>query len=1047
MEQKKYYPLHVHTSIGSVGDSILGVSDYVAKAKEYGLEAVAVTDHGSMSAIYTLARECNKQGIRPIFGMEAYVVDDNSLKDKEHGRGKANHLVLLAKNEEGMRNLFSIHNQAATEGFYYEARSDWEHLRMYGKGIIALSACVGGEIPQAILRGDDDQVLNLIGFYKECFEEFYLELQPGSFEDQLVVNRRLVKLAHETETPLIVTNDIHYLAEDDAIRHDYHVKLGRKSKTNEGVIYPDTCYWFMNREQLKNSFVYDDVVTKEIVDRAIDVASKVAGVCHVELNTELHMPAFPLEGDKTEEEELYRMCFSRLNRIIENKPNPQDYVDRLTYELDVIKEKGFCGYFLIVQDYVNWARKNGVPVGPGRGSAAGSLVANVLGITQADPIKYGLLFERFLDPHREAIPDVDVDFGPAQRDRMFKYVVDKYGHDCCSLVSTLGTRKAKGAIHDAARILGYEVSVGNEIAKLIPDVYYGDEGEKKTDLDIKSSLEVTPALRKMQESYPDIIKLAMDLEGITSSKGIHAAGVIVSPVSLVDMAPLIKPNKEGILATSLTLGDAEQMLVKFDFLGLATLETMQAVEQEVGWKFDFQDDSLLEDDAVWDIIGSRNTTGIFQISSKTYKDRMPRLKPRSLDELAACLALVRGPSISSKTDEQYMQIIEGKAEIQQVHPLYDEITKDTNGILIFQEQVMHLAVAFGMDLTTGYKIIKLAAKKKIAKLEEYRQKFIPLALEKDCDETTANKLFDMIVKSGEYSFNKSHAVSYALITYASAYLKVHYPLEYARALLSHVYEDGKDKEYAAVVDDCRRQGIQFLPADIVKSNWEFSIEDGKLRVGLCAVKGLGKVAIDAIEPLKAQFEQALSIEEFLGIIAEAEVANRFNKKAVMTSIFAGLLDRYRIGDTTRLELAETYVAIRAKKGEEVPEEIKVGKEVIRPQADDEIALESAFFSNNFIHDPANALESFGWDELAQKSMFETLAYVRKIKKTKTKTGEQMAFVTLATGDGIIEGIAFPKNYQAMKKEIKDKRMVGIRAIKENSDSCILKEAVLWKEIA
>lgn len=755
---QKYYPLHVHTSLGSVGDSILGISEYVNKAKEYGLDALAITDHGSMSAMYEFAIECKKNNVKPIIGMEAYVTDDNSLKDKNHKNGTARHLVLLARTTEGLKNLLSIHNQAATEGFYYTARTDWDHLQKLGKGIIALSACVGGEIPQAILEDDHEKVANLIGFYKECFDEFYLELQPGTFPEQIKVNQQLTQYAKSFNVPLIVTNDIHYLTADDAKRHDYHVKLGRKKVTDDnGFIYPDTCYWFMNREDIMDSFCYDDQVTREIVGKAIDRAADVAARCSIDFSSHLFMPAYPVPTGQTEEEVLYRKCFTQLNRVIETKADPQAYVDRLNYELGVIKEKGFCGYFLVVQDYVNHARDNGIPVGPGRGSAAGSLVANMLGISQADPIEYGLLFERFLDPHREAVPDIDIDFAPGEegREKMFHYAVEKYGYDHCALVSTIGIRHAKGAIHDAARILGYEVAVGNEIAKLIPDVYYGDDGEKKKDLDIQSSIEVIPELKRMRKTHGDIIDLAIKLEGLPASKSIHAAGILISPVSLLDKIPLIKSNKENVLATSLTLEGAEESFVKFDFLGLATLTVIKNTEESCGWSFDFQDDSLLHDDAVWDVIGSRNTTGLFQIASKTYKDRMPRLKPRSIEELAACLALVRGPAISAKTDEVYMQIIEGKKKVQLVHPLYDEITATTNGILIYQEQIMHLAVAFGMDLTTGYRIVKLSAKKKMHKLEEYRAEFIPLAAQHDCDEETANRIFDMIVQSGQYSLTKN----------------------------------------------------------------------------------------------------------------------------------------------------------------------------------------------------------------------------------------------------------------------------------------------------
>lgn len=757
MESRLYYPHHAHLASGSIGDSILRIPDYVKRAKEYGLKHLTMTDHGSLSAMYAFCDECQKQGIEPIVGMEAYECEDKSLKDKEHR--DYNHLILLAKNWEGMQNLFQIHNHAAIEGFYYKPRTDKKDLEKYGRGLIGMSACIAGTIPQAILHDDLNKAISLVQQYKEFFDSFYLEIQPGRFKEQIIVNDGLVLLGQETNTPLIATNDIHYLNPEDYRVHDYNVKLGRssdnKKEITDELIYPDTCYWFMDRHAMCSNFIYTDVVTQGVVEEALDNTIVVAESCKTELSSEMHMPAYPTENGKSEEETLYEMCFERLNKIIQNKPNPEVYVDRLLRELEVIKQKGFCGYFLVVQDYINWAREHGIPVGPGRGSAAGSLVSNVLGISQPDPIKYELMFERFLDPCRAAIPDIDTDFDCSKRDDMFLYAVKRYGYDHCALVSTLHIRKAKGAIRDAARVLGYEPVIGDKIAKLIPQVVYGDDGDKMTDLAIREAINVVPELQDLEKKYGDIIDLAEKLEGLPSSSGIHAAGILISPISLTDRAPLIKPNKEGVLATSLNLDDAEKNFVKFDYLSLASIGVIKHTEDDIGWNFDYQDDTLLEDDAVWDLISSRNTTGVFQVSSKTYKDRMPRLRPHSINELAACLALVRGPCISNKMDELYMQIIEGKQEPRKIHPIYDKVMKQTNGIMIFQEQIIKLIVAFGFDLPTGYTVMKWAQKKKVEKLKEFRPKFIEQASKNNCDEETANKIFDMIVDAGLYSLTKN----------------------------------------------------------------------------------------------------------------------------------------------------------------------------------------------------------------------------------------------------------------------------------------------------
>jgi DNA polymerase-3 subunit alpha len=403
----KYYNHHCHTAEGSIGDSILKISEYVKKAKDYGLDKLTISDHGSLSAMYTFISACHKNNITPIIGMEAYEVEDVTLKDKEHRH--ANHLLLLAKNEIGLQNLFAIHNFAQIEGFYYKPKVDLNILKEYGNGIIACSACIAGRIPEAILNDDLDKAIELINGYKEVFDEFYLEIQPGKFEEQILVNDALIELGDYTNTPVVVTNDVHYLNPEDYIIHDYHVKLGRQKDkedfNHDTLAYPDTCYWFMNKEDLLKNFTYTDILTREKLEEAIYNTSIIASECNIEFSDTIHMPEYKFVGNNTEEELLYKMCYEKLEKVIQDKPNPQDYIDRVERELKVIKDKKFCGYFLVVQDYINWSRKNNIAVGPGRGSCAGCLVAFLLGITRVDPIKYGLLFERFLDPNRDAIPD------------------------------------------------------------------------------------------------------------------------------------------------------------------------------------------------------------------------------------------------------------------------------------------------------------------------------------------------------------------------------------------------------------------------------------------------------------------------------------------------------------------------------------------------------------------------------------------------------------------------------------------------------------------
>ena len=961
-----YNPLHVHTTDGSISDSILRIKDYVARGKEYGLNALAITDHGSMGAIYTFADECVDNGIKPIIGMEAYEVDDRTIqKFTKKEPDKRYHLVLLAKTTEGFHNLLAIHNTAQIEGKYKRfARADMEVFQKYGKGIIALSACVAGRIPQAILNDDYDKAAEILEAYKDCFDEFYLEIQPGSFEEQLKVNRAIVQLAEETDTPLVVTNDIHYLNSEDYVFHDVHVKLGRASANkkeldSDNLVYPDTCYWFMDYAALKEAFVYDDIVTEEAVEEGIENAAAIAESCNIEFDTSLHAPKFPCPEGYSEKEYLAMLCYNRLLEIIDTKENPAAYVDRLKRELDVIDTKGFCGYFLIVADYINHARKCKIPVGPGRGSAAGSLVTYLLGICQVDPIKYGLLFERFLDIKKEAWPDVDSDFGGTDnRDSMFRYAAEKYGANFCARVGTLGMRKAKCALRDAARFLHKE-EIGDVMAKLVPTICYSDDGEKMTDLSIEDTLAQVPEFKKLADENPDLIKYAQGIENLPKSLSEHAAGLVISPIDLTDRIPLVKSSVDGVLGTSLALDDAERSLLKFDFLGLSTLAVIQGTENDIDWEFDYNDDSLLEDEEVWKLIGSSNTIGLFQVGTDIYRQRMPRLHPTTIQELAACLALVRGPCIDSGADELYMDIVNGKREREYIHPLYDEVTESTNGIMIYQEQIMKLCVKFGYKIEDGFRIMKLAQKKKIDELKALKPDFFEHAAQHNCDEETASRIFDMIVSAGLYSFNASHAVAYAYITYVSAYLKTHYPVEFMTNLLTNLYTKGNTKKVIlkATVNDCHRMGIKFLPPDINMSSWEFTIENGMIRVGLCAVKGLGEKAVEAVQDFVFD-----NLEELLD--NKEMNHNAFNKKAVQIAIFAGLFDFSLGKGENRRTLFKWYwhkqgydrIRKRNKETKEmeefevpVPDEISVssGFTIDTNHSEGGVKFENLFFDANF----------------------------------------------------------------------------------------------------
>ena len=1037
---QKYYSLHVHTAAGSVGDSVLRIKEYVERGKEYGLDSLTITDHGSLSAMYAFADECKEQGIKPIIGMEAYTCDDN-IKQESRERG---HLVLLAKSNAGLKNLMNIHNNAWSQGFYYKPRTDAVHLQMWGQGIIALSACVSGDIPKAILAGNMEEAIEIARFFSEIFDEFYLELQPGSFERQLKVNDGVVQIHEATGIPMVITNDVHYLNADDYHTHDCHVKLCRSHDDDEEIsidddelVYPDTCYWFMSAKDVKEAIEHSEYVTDEIIEEALRNTERIAKSCNVETPEGLRMPKFAVEAGKTERETLYEMCYKNLMEIIQDKDNPQEYVDRLERELSVIDKKGFNGYFLIVQDYVNWAKGKGIPVGPGRGSAAGSLVNYALGISVADPIKHKLMFERFLDEHRASVPDIDVDFGASasgNRDTMFDYICERYGHDKCARVSALGIRKSRSAIKDAARLLGMEPAEANEISKMIPQVYYGDDGEKTVDLDLTTALEASEELAAEQKKNPTLFDLALKLEGLPRTTTIHAAGILVSPDSLADVMPLIQTKKEGesVLATSLTLDDAERLLVKFDMLGVKILSVLDRAQKSANFTFDWRNEKLYEDKDVWAVIGSRATEGLFQISSRLYKDRMPRLAPKTIDELAACLALVRGPCISAKADETYMRILEGKQKIEAIDPIYDEITRETKGILLYQEQIIKMAHAYGFDMSDAYGLMKMAQKKKVKMLQEFRPQFVEKAMATGSSKSAANRVYDTIVKAGEYSFNASHAVSYALITYATAYMKVHYPAEFMAAYLTYAYTDAKSQKNrkeagpATIIDDCRAMGLKFLPVDCNKSDWDFKVEDGKIRIGMCAIKGFGEKHAQVII-------ESRPVDKIDDIFEGGCEPKDFNIAAIRIGIFSGLFDS--ILDKPRMD---AYIEYLEEHDKDVPDadEVKISRAFTVTLDTSAQELEEALFEAAFISDPINDMERIGFAKLRKDQSFKTTGVLRKTKRITTKSGKKMAFLEMATADGVLDVTVFPDKYDELKG-VRNGNVYLFAARKEKEDGCIL----------
>ena len=925
-----YAILHAHDTYGSIGDSILYIKDYVKRAKELGIKSLAITNHGSLSTFVEFYDVCKENDIKPIIGCEFYYVKDYEIKDKQE---KRNHLILLAKNDTGLKNLIKLHNIAAEEGFYYRPRIDFNLLKEYHEGLICLTACVAGHIPQLILDEKIEEAKEEILQFKELFgSDFYLEIQPGNFEEQKKVNHNLCRLSEVCNVPCVVTNDVHYLRKDDWQIHDYHVKDSRKQSLENDMIYPDKVYYVMEQEELKSALLQSlDVSNKEaIADAALKTTSEIADKITAELPSDTFMPCY--DSTINEGNYLTRLCYQRLNKIANKLTDPSAYESRLEHELDTIHALGFDGYFLIIKDIIDFCDQHHIARGPGRGSAVGSLVSYLLDISKVDPVKYDLLFERFLSKDRKGWPDIDLDIIPEKRDQVYRHIIERYGTDQCCFVSTFNKRKARAAIKTAARILNKPVELGDSISKAIPYVIYEDE-EKQVDPSIQEVIEKNYMVASLAKQHKDIFDLAIRLQGYPSSMGIHPAGIVISPIKIIDRYPLFRAKDKELHATSLDLKNVERLSgVKIDLLSLANLTIISAVEESTKDFIDYEKSKFFEDESVWNLIGSSNTTGLFQISSPTYKARMPQLKPRSIPELAACLALVRGPCISSGADRKYIKILHGNAEPEYICKEYWKHTQSTCGIIIYQEQVLKICQEIGISKEDSYYLLKACSKKKAEKIKEYETLFASCATAKGISEENYTRIWAEILNSAKYAFNVSHATAYAFLCYASAWLKVHHSHEYMCELLNKIYLKPDAVLIQNVVQECHNLKLSFLSLDINKSEWEFKLESSNaIRIGFTALKSFGYKAFEAMQNTNRPFS---CLRDFISKVP----GRQCNKKCVSLLILANAF--HNIETKTSVDLLKEYITDIRKDVYE--NEIKIGKETVHPNGDSMLLQEQLF---------------------------------------------------------------------------------------------------------
>ena len=874
--------LHVHTEY-SLLDGSNKIKEYVDRVKALGMDSAAITDHGVMYGVIDFYRAARAAGINPILGCEVYVAPGSRF-DREAGSGddRYYHLVLLAENNQGYSNLMKIVSKGFVEGFYYKPRVDLSLLEKYHEGIIALSACLAGEVARFLTRGMYEDAKKAALRYQDIFGKgnFFLELQDHGIPEQQNVNQQLLKMHRETGIELVATNDVHYTLAEDAQPHDVLLCLqtGKKLADEDRMRYEGGQYYVKSSEEMERLFPY--------APEALENTHKIAQRCHVEIEFGVtKLPKFDVPEGYTSWEYLNELCFRGLEERYQ--PVTEELKERLNYELSTIRNMGYVDYFLIVWDFIKYARDHDIMVGPGRGSAAGSLVAYTLGITQLDPIRYDLLFERFLNPERVSMPDIDVDFCFERRQEVIDYVRRKYGDDCVVQIVTFGTLAARGVIRDVGRVMDLPYAQVDTIAKMIP---------QELNITIDKALQMNPELKKVyedQKEIHDLIDTAKRLEGLPRHTSMHAAGVVISQKDVSEYVPLSRAS-DGSIVTQFTMTTLEELgLLKMDFLGLRTLTVIQnavhLIEQDAGVKLDMQHIDY-NDKKVLDSLGTGRSDGVFQLESAGMKNFMKELKPQSLEDVIAGISLYRpGPM------DFIPQYIRGKNRPDTIKydcPQLEPILKPTYGCIVYQEQVMQIVRNLaGYTLGRSDLVRRAMSKKKAAVMEKERQNFVygneeegvPGCIANGISEQTANKIYDDMIDFAKYAFNKSHAAAYAVVSYQTAFLKYYYPVEFMAALMTSVIEmPTKVAEYIQV---CRQMNIKILPPDVNRGAYGFSVDNGAIRYGLSAIKSVGRPVINALVEEREANGEYRSLKDFI-----ERLTGTVNKRAIENFIKAGALD-------------------------------------------------------------------------------------------------------------------------------------------------------------
>lgn len=1064
--------LHVHTEY-SLLDGSNKIRDYVARVKELGMNAAAITDHGVMYGCIQFYKECMAQGIKPILGCEVYVAPGSRFdREPAAGENRYYHLILLAENLQGYHNLMKITSRGFTEGFYYKPRVDLELLRKYHEGIIALSACLAGEVASNLARNRYEEAKAAALRYEDIFGRgnFFLELQDHGIPAQRIVNPQLLRMSEETGIELVCTNDCHYTRAEDADAHDILlcIQTGKKVSDENRLRYEGGQYYVKSEEEMAALFPY--------ARQALDNTQKIADRCQVEIRFhELKLPKYEVPEGFTSWTYLQKLCYDGAERLYH--PVTQEIRDRLEYELNTIRTMGYVDYFLIVWDYVHFAKEHNIPVGPGRGSAAGSMVSYTMGITELDPLKYSLLFERFLNPERVSMPDIDVDFGFEQRQEVIDYVVRKYHKDRVVQIVTFGTMAARNAIRDVGRVMDLPYALCDVTAKMIPN---------ELNITIDKALTMNPDLKRAYDSDEQVhhlIDMARKLEGLPRHTSMHAAGVVISSRPVDEFVPLQRAA-DGTITTQYNMTELEELgLLKMDFLGLRTLTVIQdatnMAERRTGQKIDLRKVDY-NDPKVMKMIGEGRCEGVFQLESAGMTSFMKELKPTSLEDIVAGVALYRPGPMDFIPD-----YIKGKKHPELVRydtPQLEPILKSTYGCIIYQEQVINIVRELaGYSYGSADLLRRAMSKKKMHVMEEERQNFvygseeknIPGCIRNGIDEKTANKIYDEMIDFARYAFNKSHAACYAVVTFQTAWLKCYYPVEFMAALMTSVIDNaGKCSEYML---HCRKMGIEILPPDINRSESSFSVEGGKIRYALSAVKGIGRPVMEAIEAERALNGPFKSLRDFCERLSGREV----NKRTLENFIKAGAFDCF---GGTRRQYMQVYSLILDQvsqdrknnltgqmnlfdfMGEEAGKQFEIRlPDVGEFNKEEKLAFEKevtgiyisghplekyeekwrknvSAVTTDFLPDEESGIPKVGDGNRVTVGGMITAKTIKY-----TKTNQTMAFLTLEDLLGTMEIIVFPKSYEQYSGMIDTDAKVFIRgrvSVEEDRPSKLILERVI-----